>query len=339
MKEIGKITFVIIGSIIGAGFASGKEIDLFFAQYGALGILGIVVAIIFMGVILQKVLSISYLRNIESYETFINKIAGNSNLGNIISKIINVFLVLSFYIMVAGFSAYFSQELSIPSSIGAVLISIGCYIIFLGNINRIMKVNSLLIPLLIIFILVMIRTNLDAFQNLNSQLVTKSPFLCIINAILYGSYNTVLLIPILIPLAKQIKNKKQIAKITVISSFILGILALSIYGLIIKINCDITNLDLPMVYFAGMMGKGYQICYGVIILVSIFTSAISAGYGLLQNYTKQPRKYKLFAILLCITSLFVCHIGFSTLVSLLYPILGVLGLIQIGMLFRTPKGK
>lgn len=34
MVETLKILFVIIGTIIGAGFASGKEIYLFFAKYG-----------------------------------------------------------------------------------------------------------------------------------------------------------------------------------------------------------------------------------------------------------------------------------------------------------------
>lgn len=34
IKNIYKITFVIIGTIIGAGFASGQEIYTFFNRYG-----------------------------------------------------------------------------------------------------------------------------------------------------------------------------------------------------------------------------------------------------------------------------------------------------------------
>lgn len=34
LKNIYKTTFVIIGTIIGAGFASGQEIYLFFNRYG-----------------------------------------------------------------------------------------------------------------------------------------------------------------------------------------------------------------------------------------------------------------------------------------------------------------
>ena len=34
MKSILKVVFVVIGTVIGAGFASGQEIGLFFNQYG-----------------------------------------------------------------------------------------------------------------------------------------------------------------------------------------------------------------------------------------------------------------------------------------------------------------
>ena len=42
MKDILKIVFVIIGTLIGAGFASGQEIYTFFFSYGIKGIYGLV---------------------------------------------------------------------------------------------------------------------------------------------------------------------------------------------------------------------------------------------------------------------------------------------------------
>lgn len=44
MKNILKICFVIIGTIIGAGFASGKEIYTFFNIYGPKGFLGLIIS-------------------------------------------------------------------------------------------------------------------------------------------------------------------------------------------------------------------------------------------------------------------------------------------------------
>jgi len=38
--NVAKVVSVITGTVIGAGFASGKEIYIFFAQYGKSGLLG-----------------------------------------------------------------------------------------------------------------------------------------------------------------------------------------------------------------------------------------------------------------------------------------------------------
>ena len=42
------VSLVIIGALIGAGFASGQEIYLFFYRYGLSGILGIILCSILM---------------------------------------------------------------------------------------------------------------------------------------------------------------------------------------------------------------------------------------------------------------------------------------------------
>ena len=43
IKSISKIIFVVIGALIGAGFASGQEIYVFFYSYGIKGFIGIII--------------------------------------------------------------------------------------------------------------------------------------------------------------------------------------------------------------------------------------------------------------------------------------------------------
>ena len=52
MKNVLKIVFVIIGTTIGAGFASGQEIYLFFNKYGFMGIIGMILSCIITGFII-----------------------------------------------------------------------------------------------------------------------------------------------------------------------------------------------------------------------------------------------------------------------------------------------
>ena len=53
MKEIFVIVLVIVGALIGAGFASGQEIYSFFYSYGLHGMLGLVVTCILIGILIN----------------------------------------------------------------------------------------------------------------------------------------------------------------------------------------------------------------------------------------------------------------------------------------------
>lgn len=312
----------------------GKEIHLFFGKYGINGIIGIIISQTIIGIIVYKTLKTSKENNIENYAEFSKYINKTSRTNEITKKIINTFLLLSFYVMIAGFSAYFSQELGIPNIIGTITIIILCYITFMGNIEGIVKINTMLIPTLIIFIIILATKNINAFENINNKIVQPNFFKSVYSAILYSSYNSITLIPIVITLKKYVKNQQQIKIISILVIITLSILAISIYGLILKVDIDINKLELPTVYVAGMNGKIYKLIYGGIILVAIFTSSISAGYSILENYIDNTKKYKKMAILMCASGILVSKIGFSTLINVLYPMFGILGIIQIISLIK-----
>ena len=94
----------------------GQEIYLFFYRYGIKGIYGIISCNVLMGTAIYKTLKTAYTNNIGTYREFLNWIIPQSrkskyfNLANIANNIINIFLLFTFFIMISGFGAYFSQE-------------------------------------------------------------------------------------------------------------------------------------------------------------------------------------------------------------------------------------
>ena len=284
---------------------------------------------------IYRVFKIILDNGINDYDEFIHRLTQKySFLGEVVKNIIKVFLLISFYIMIAAFSAYFSQELRMPNIVGSVILAIICYFVFMGSIERITKVNTILIPVLILIIVALVGLNWQGFSDLNSKQISNSLPRSIYTAILYGSYNSITLIPIIIPLKKYITNKKNITKVSIMCTSILIILAICVFVLILKTDIDINIIELPTVYVASQMGKLYRYSYGAVILAAIFTSAISAGYALLENKADNKKKYKMSAFLLCGSSVLVSKIGFSQLVNTLYPIFGVLGIIQIFIIMR-----
>ena len=343
MKNNLKVIAVIIGTLIGAGFASGQEIYLFFFAYGIKGIIGIFISSILMGTIIYKTLLIVKENNVKNYKEYLelfikpkeNK--GYFNIKNIINAIINIFILITFFIMIAGFGAYFKQELGINNLIGSSILSIACLFVFKTNQKGVVKVSTLLVPILVVFIIIICILNMQDIHlnEFSNYLINNNNLNYILKAVLYCSYNSILLIPVLITLKDYIKNKNQVARISIITTIITIILSISIFLILIKVNVDISKIEMPAVYVISKMSNIFKNIYGFIILGSIFTTAISLGNSFLQNVSKNKKSYTQIATIMCIISVIISEIGFSNLINSLYPIFGYLGLIQIFKLIIT----
>jgi len=332
MSNILKVVFVIIGTMIGAGFASGQEIYLFFFSYGVKGLIGILISCIVIGIVIYKTFQIIDKYKIDNYNDFINiLIKRESKLKLVINNVINIFILITFFIMIAGFGAYFEQELGISSLIGSSLLAIATFIIFMTSVKGVVKANELLVPVLIAFLVIIGFINLKEINllEIGNHLIKNNEGNFILSSILYSSYNSILLIPVLLTLKDYIKDKKQIIKIATTSTTTLIVLSVIIFIILINVDVDITKLEMPAVYVVSNMFKILRYAYGFIILGSIFTTAISLGISFLQNVAKNKKSYTQIAVIMCITSVIISKIGFSNLVSSLYPVFGYLGLLQV----------
>lgn len=343
MKNILKVVFVIIGTLIGAGFASGQEMYLFFFSYGIKGIEGIIISCTLMGIIIYKTLNLIKKYDIKTYKEFLEifiKPKDNEkyfNLRNIVNIVINIFILITFFIMIAGVGAYFEQELGISQIVGSIVLSVLCLIVFMTSTKGAVKVNEILVPILIIFVVIIGIMNMKEihFQELENYVIRTNEGNHILSGIIYCSYNSILLIPVLITLKDYLKNKKQIGTISVIATLISITLSFLIFLLLVRIDVDITKLEMPVVYVVSHMFKILRLVYGIIILGSIFTTAVSLGSSFLQNTSKNKKSYTQIAVIMCITSVVISKIGFSNLINSLYPVFGYLGLLQIGRLLLT----
>lgn len=310
----------------------GVEIASFFNAFGDFGLYGIVVSALVIGLVIYKVFSIMLKNNIETYPEFLEKTINTKRkiVINVIDNIINIFLLISFLVMLTGILTFFEQELKINNILFSIFIVLICYFILIKDLDGVIKINTLLIPTLIFFI-IFIGIKFNAQINTNIELNIKNNITknWLLSSLIYTSYNSVVLIPILISLKKEIKNKHQIRMVSCISGIIVGALAIIIYRLLFIAGNQINKVEMPLVFVAGKLGKIYKYIYGIVILSAIFTSAISSGYAFLENTTKTKRQYKMVCFILCVASIFISKFGFSSLVNTMYPIFGYLGLVQI----------
>lgn len=296
------------------GYISGQEIYSFFNKYGQMGKLGIIISIGIISIAIYKTYIISKKYNVKNYEELLEKIIPYKNkiLIYTIKNIINIFLIISFFIMCSAFSTYCLETYNLPKMLGGAIISLLSYLIIINNVKTIIKINEILMPVIVLFIIIMGAITIKQINNIT----INTEIMPIISGILYANYNSIVLLPMLITLTEQIQNKKQIKWIAIFSFIFMLILTSLIYEM--QKNIDIQKVQMPMLEIAKRISPIFLKIYGIMTGIAIITSAISAGYSLIFNL--ENKKKKINALILCMIAIPVSCIQFSTLVNLMYPI-------------------
>ena len=321
--------FVLIGTFVGAGFASGKEIFNFFTIYNLNSFFSIFIFSTLLFLLIYTCLNIKVNLKIKNYNNFIFYLEKKYKFFNhkLFSFIINIFLASSFYIMIAAVSSLFNYQFNIAKFFTITWCIFVCFfILYKKNINFIYIINSILMPFLILFILSLSFFNID-FNNIvfYEPNASSNIFTAIFMGLLYFSYNSLLLIPIIFNL--KITNKNNNFKISFVFSLIIFLITVLINILLLNYYNLIYNLDLPILYICNSSNKIFSFFYFFIILSAIFTTMISSGYSFVSSFNKNNFKIKLIIFLML--SFFFCLFSFSDLINFFYPAFGLLGFVQI----------
>ncbi len=227
-----------------------------------------------------------------------------------------------------------NKSFGIDKLIGSAVLSIISFVLFMHNIDKILKINLAIIPILILIMIIIGILNIFSLNInfLSSDIIVDTSCNWILSSLKYSGYNLILLIPVLINLKDFIKGKKHIINISIITSLIITIISVLIFLLLVNVNTDFLTLDMPVINVVNQKFSEFSLLYGLIILIAIFTTAISTGVSFLNNI-ENKKSYPQFALIMCITSIVISNFGFSSLVKNLYSLFGHIGIIQIMLVF------
>ena len=147
-SKIFQIAVVFIGTIVGAGLASGKEITQFFTSFGLTSFFGILFCgafYILMGSIIAKI-SIKY--SLNSYSDVLKIISPNL-LGKLTGVITTFYLISSASIILAGSGALINQFFGIPKIVGSLIMLCLASVFLLRGTDGLIEVNSFIVPSLL----------------------------------------------------------------------------------------------------------------------------------------------------------------------------------------------
>lgn len=328
MKNIISISFVFIGLVIGAGFASGREIFEYFCLPTQTDFIGTLIAAIGFGATCYIIMQLSQKCNTENFDGLIRNITGR--FAPMVQIFMTLFMFCGFFIMMSACGVLAEETFNIPSFYGILFLALVCFVVFSFNIKGLVIFNTILVPIMIsgmVYIcLVSTLATLPVFASFEEIKTTP-----ITSSLCYVSYNTITAGAVLVPLSKY-ATKKQIAISSIISGTILGILIFIGWISMNRIQ-GLSGYEMPLLELAARENDVAKKLYTLVLFMALCTTAVSHGFGILSKFSFSKTSHRIIAATtLCVTAIPFAGFGFSSLVSNIYSAFGYIGFIWTAIL-------
>ncbi|WP_223702775.1 YkvI family membrane protein [Sutcliffiella deserti] len=322
--------FLILGTVIGAGYASGRELWEFFGAESGLAIL---LFTIFFTIACYVVLRIS--RNVQSehFLPVLEKLVGPK-----ISKLYNVIIVVYLFtttiVMLAG-AGEALKVFFIPYWAGIAIICLLLISLFIYDVKGMITVNVVIIPVIILVLaFVLFRTISSepfafSFTNKNQS---NWPA-----AFTFTALNVLPLVAVLSVIGKEVKTRGEVLIASIGSGVILGGISLFYNQTLLIVQSKLEFFEIPL--FAIVQSYPYYMIFIMTLLlwVAIYTTAASGLLGLVTRF-RESFPLPLWGICIIMLACMVpfTAFGFSVLVAILYPLFGLINLYLLVCILLYP---
>lgn len=336
-----RVACTYIGTVIGAGFATGQEILQFFTVYGKYSLIGIIICTLLFGWLGVRMMLIGARLEAKSYQE-LNHFLFGKRLGSWMSHLVSIMLCGVTMAMLAGAGALFEEQLQLSFYLGLFLTAMITFWVVSKGMSGILSINTLVVPLM--FLLVVTIGWSVWFSGEIGLLLEQAPKRSmphwLLSAISYVAFNLVLSQAVLVPLGASISDESTIRWGGWLGALGLGTtLLISNGAMLLKLE-QVIHTDIPMGWMMTELGEAIRLLFLLVIWGEIITTLIGDVFGLTNRLDQSLaiRREWVIAILLFSGSL-LSFIGFANLVRYLYPLFGYSGLFLICFLFLRPLPK
>ncbi|WP_426334473.1 hypothetical protein ACN9MH_10130 [Paenibacillus silvae] len=335
-----QIAFTYIGTVVGAGFATGQEILQFFTQYGKWATITIGLSTMLFVWLGTKMMLIAHDTGSRTYED-LNKHLFGPKAGGWITWVTLIVLIGVNSVMLAGAGSVFMEHLGLHYQTGLIITLIGTYLLLGRGMQAILQMNSIVVPMMLLLSLLMILSTVHHPGALRFITLTTddNPIQVWLSPLLYTAFNLALAQAVLVPVGNQIRNRNTLKWGGIAGGIGVGFMLMAAHFAMSAYMPGITQFEIPMGSIAFQLGWVVQSVYVSLIFMEIFTTFVADIYGmtlqLRQHISVHPRLITLTIMMLCYS---LSQFGFSSLLSILYPIFGFMALFWAGKLLLNRWG-
>ena len=338
-----QIAATYVGTVVGAGFASGQEVLQFFGYFRIQGGLGLVFAGALFAYFGYTMLEIGRRIPSASHVQVIRRATGG--LYPLVDLIITFFLFGGLTAMIAGSGAIFVEQFGLPFAAGGLVMAGLTTITVLWGLEGVITAISLFVPVLLTSVGLLTLASLVRF-GLNLQLVASAlspasaPVRSLpLSSVVYVSYNLLLTAAVLAPVGAAANSKQKNMRGAILGGIGLALGALAIHLSVLSNLPEVLDYEVPMAFIAARFGDVPKLLFGIVLLGEIYTTAVANLYGFSARAQDPARPgFKIAAILVALAAFVASRFGFSAVVRTVYPVAGYAGLLlMLGLLVSSTR--
>ena len=323
------IIAVYVAGLIGAGFASGQELVVFFVNYGRAGLAGIFLALCLLTLGSALILDVCTRQNINSYADLFTHLGPAQ--ATLLDWLYTIFLVVGASVMLAGVGA-----LGTTFPYGLFLrLGTACLILLaLQKGHRgVGMASGFLAPLLVV---ILCSVAIGHLLKVGVSLPEKAFWTSLEAGTLYASYNLGFSLAVLASLNKHLKTKKDRLTVVVVANFILGSCMVLLFLALSTLRGEQLQSAFPLKHLLQLGGSVGVIIYQLMLWGAMYSTALANLLALVSRLTSLPLlTWKKASLIGTGAAFALSYLGFGTLVRIAYPILGLAGLWILAGLVRT----
>lgn len=315
-----RLTALCLCTIIGAGFATGKELMAYFAIYGRIGFIGVFIACALFTLIMQRALSLPY----GSLEELLSQYF----LGKALIITARLFLIVIYSAMLSAAGEVICAVFGINAFLGSVLTAVLAGVIAFKGYDAVASAGSLLFaPMLIVIFLISISSAGKTAFPAGDSFTPGALF----SPLIYVSYNMLTFIPLVMSIPDRHMYRSCARDTGTVLFITMSMLLIPLYA-----NFSLLRDEpMPIMTLTSGLSPAIGYMYRLLLGFAVFTTAVSALYSLNNAKTKLPPLLKTIGI--NISALALSLIGFESIVERVYFVFGIAGIALVGAVLAGTK--
>ncbi len=315
----GRAGLAIVGAVIGAGFASGREVMQFFTRFGAWGAVGIAAAALSMGAIAWRVMHIAADCEADCFLSLCRGLLGR--IGGVFGALLyGALLAATGGAMLSGAGELYAIAIPIHSAYAlgfCATLALG-FLVAVRGLSGVAACSSAMVPLCVTLYGLLILQPSSA-QGVQFAPAAAPSWQALPLALSYAALNMALIAGLLCEAGAELNTaqRKGAAGFAVIC---LGALLLLAHAALLPNAAVLRDAPLPMVAAAARLGLvGFWLCVSILAIAMLSTLSVAVRGLFLLLPARWGRPRWTVAAALCA---FPGMVGFERLIGAVYPVLG-----------------